>query len=151
MCKELETLADFYGACIVDYDFHDSIRGAYYDGVIAVNRNINSIPERRCIIACELGRHIMRNNKSIILTDEYKDITALHWAVTKLMPLHDIAMAYEHGANTPEEYAEYLGITTQFLASGIDFYRKTFGYRILQDGIIIDLRSCRLKCEKKAG
>lgn len=151
MCKELETLADFYGACIVEYDFPTSIRGAYHDGVIAVNKDVKSEAERRCIVACELGRHIMRNNKSIVLTEEQKDISALHWAVMKLMPLSAIADAYKNGADTLQKYAAALGVTPQFLRAGIDFYSKTFGTRILQDGIIIDFDSCAVQCTRKVG
>ena len=150
MCKELEKLTKFYGASIIDYDFPNSIRGAYHDGVIAVNSVITDNRERRCIIAQELGRHIMRNNKSIVLTEEQKDLSARHWAVMHLMPFSAIADAHKRGAVSMSDYADRLGVTEKFIKAGIDFYSRVFAVRVLHNDVIIDFTH-GLKCADYEG
>ena len=90
MNNDFEALANFYGVRIVDYDFPSTIRGVYHDGVIGINKDVSDPAERRCIIAYEMGRHLMRKNNTIDFTDEQEHTIAFYWAVSYLMPLSSL-------------------------------------------------------------
>ena len=150
MCKDLEKKAEFYGATIVDFDFPSSIRYAYHNGVIGINKNIVDAAERRCIIALGLGRHLMHVNKSISFSDKHEDLMAMHWAVSILIPLGAFIEANRLGY-CANEFADYLRITPEFLKSGIEFYKNIYGTRIMYQDSIIDLENRKIETLKKVG
>lgn len=150
MCKEIMKQAEFYGVPIVDFEFPSAIRGAYYDGVIGINKEIGDNAERRCIITCEMGRHLLRKNKSIFFTEEQENILAMHWAVSVLMPLSAF-IEYDRLGLNKEGFADYLNITPQFLKSGIEVYKNVLGNRILFKNCIIDLENRSVEYLKKVG
>ena len=150
MCKELERKAKFYGATIVDYDFPCSIRYAYHNGVIGINKKIADDAERRCIIALGLGRHLMHVNKSISLSEKHEDLIAMHWAVSVLMPLSAFVEASKLGY-CADEFADYLQVTPEFLKNGIEFYKNTYGTRALYQDCIIDFENKKIEALKKVG
>lgn len=151
MCKEFEKQAEFYGIPIVDFEFPSKIRGAYHNGVIGINKEIGDNAERRCIIACEMGRHLLRKNKSIFLTEEQENILAMHWAVSVLMPLSAFIEYDRLGLNKDEGFADYLNITPQFLKSGVEVYKNLLGNRILFQNCIIDLENKNIEYLKEVG
>ena len=124
MCNEFEKQAEFYGIPIVDFEFPSKIRGAYHNGVIGINKDIQDAAERRCIIACEMGRHLVRKNKSIILTEEQEQVAAFYWAVNYLMPLSAFVQAKRLGI-CAADFACYLRVTPQFVKTGIEFYKNS--------------------------
>ena len=151
MCNELEKQAEFYGVPIVDFEFPSAIRGAYHNGVIGINKEIEDSAERRCIIACELGRHLLRKNKSIFLTEEQENILAMHWAVSTLLPLSALIETKRLGMHEAQEIANYWGITPQFLKTGVEFYKNFYGGRILYHDCVIDLENRRIECLEEVG
>jgi len=151
MCsKDIEKQADFYGAKIVDFNFSSSIRGAYYSGVIGINKNITNCAERRCIIACELGRHILRKNSSIFLTEDQENILAMHWAVSTLIPFSAFINAKRHGY-CAKEFADYLKVTEGFLLKGIELYKTIYGTKVMYQDYVIDLENKKIESLKKVG
>ena len=151
MCNKLEKQAEFYGIPIVDFEFPSAIRGAYHNGVIGINKEIGDNAERRCIIACEMGRHLLRKNKSIFLNEEQENILAMHWAVSVLLPLSAFVECYELGECSVEALADYLNITPQFVRSGIEVYKTVLGNRILFENAIIDLENKTIEYLEKVG
>jgi hypothetical protein len=151
MCKKLEKKAEFYGASIVDYDFPPAIRGAYHNGIIGINKSIVDNAERRCTIAFQLGRHLMRKNKCIAFSEEQENVMAMHWAVSVLMPISAFVEGKKLSLKNAEEFADYLRITPQFLKSGVEFYKNTMGSRILYQDCVIDLENRRIESLKEVG
>ena len=139
MYSDLEALAEFYGVRIVDYDFPATIRGVYHDGVIGINKDVTDPAERRCIIACEMGRHLMRGYRGIVLTEEQENIIAFYWAVSYIMPLSALIEASKFKIKTLTDLAEFLNVTPQFVKSGIAFYKNSMGSRIFYHNHVIDL------------
>lgn len=139
MYNDLEALAEFHGVRIVDFDFPSKIRGAYHNGVIGINKDIQDAAERRCIIACEMGRHLVRKNKSIVLTEEQEHIAALYWAVNQLMPLSAFIDGSFYEFKTATAFAEFLNVTPQFVKTGVAFYKNSLGSRIFYRNHVIDL------------
>lgn len=147
MNNDLETLAKFHGVRVLDFNFPSKIRGAYHDGVIGINNDIKDAAERRCIIACEMGRHLVRKNKSIVLTEEQEQVAALYWAVNYLMPLSAFIQAKRLGI-CAADFACYLRVTPQFLKTGIEFYKNCMGSRIFYHNYIIDLENKKIELLK---
>lgn len=151
MCKELEKQAEFYGIPIVDFEFPSAIRSAYHNGVIGINKEIGNDAERRCIIVREIGRHLLRKNENISLTDEQESILAMHWAVSVLLPLKAFVECNQLGKISEDELAEYLNITPQFVKSGIEVYKSVLGNRILYQNYIIDLENRKIEYLQEVG
>ena len=150
MSKDLEALAEFYGVRIVDYDFPSKIRGVYHNGVIGINKDVLDPAERRCIIACEMGRHLMRKNKSIVLTEEQEHIGAFYWAVSYLMPFSAFIEANRRGI-CAADFAGYLQVTQQFLNTGIEFYKNSMGNRVFYHNHVIDLENRKIQYLSEVG
>ena len=151
MSENLESVANFYGVNIVEFDFPSAIRGVYHDGVIGVNKNIQDHDERRCIIACNVGRHLMRNNMEITLSEEVENTCAMYWAVLYLMPLESLCDKEKFGVIPDEEFAKQLNVTPQFFQSGLAMYKTTIGKRVFFDDCIIDFENKKIEKQKKVG
>lgn len=151
MYNDLESLVDFHGVRIVDFDFPSKIRGAYHNGVIGINKDIQDAADRRCIIACEMGRHLVRMNKSIVLTEEQEHIAAFYWAVNYLMPLSAFVQAKRLGI-CAADFACYLRVTPQFVKTGVEFYKNSLGKRVYCNNYVIDLENRKIEYfAKKVG
>ena len=114
------------------------IKGLYcedYDisPIIALNKHyIENSKEETCIVAEELGHYYTSSGD---LLDEAADMTvvrkqeekARRWAAKRIISLNDIIKAYEYGARTQQEFAEYLETTEDFLCWAIEYYRKKYG------------------------
>ena len=150
MCNDLEALAEFHGVRIVDFDFPSKIRGAYHNGVIGINKDIQDAAERRCIIACEMGRHLVRKNKSIVLTEEQEHIAAFYWAVNYLMPLSAFIEAKRLGV-CAADFGDYLRVTQQFEKAGIEFYKNSIGMRAFYRNHVIDFENRKIQYLAEVG
>ena len=151
MNNDFEALANFYGVRIIDYDFPSTIRGVYHDGVIGINKDVTDPAERRCIIAYEMGRHLMRKNNTIDFTDEQEHTIAFYWAVSYLMPLSSFIEADKYKFTTATEFAKFLNVTPQFVKTGIEFYKNSLGNRIFHNNHVIDLENRKIENMKKVG
>ena len=151
MNNDFEALAKFYGVSIIDFDFPSKIRGVYQDGVIGINTDVTDPAERRCIIACEMGRHLMRKNNTIVFTDEQEHTIAFYWAVSYLMPLSSLIEADKLKFTTATEIAEFLNVTPQFVKTGIEFYKNSLGSRIFHNNHVIDLENRKIINLKQVG
>jgi len=114
------------------------IKGLYYEDydtppIIALNEhNIENSKEEACIVAEELGHYYTSSGDllsgvtdvTIVRKQEEK---ARRWAVKRIISLNDIIGAFEYGARTQQEFAEYLETTEGFLCWAIEYYRKKYG------------------------
>ena len=151
MNNDFEALANFYGVRIIDYDFPSTIRGVYHDGVIGINKDVTDPAERRCIIAYEMGRHLMRKNNTIVFTEEQEHTIAFYWAVSYLMPLSSFIEVDKLKLTTATEVAKFLNVTPQFVKTGIEFYKNSLGNRIFHNNHVIDLENRKIINLKKVG
>lgn len=114
------------------------IKGLYCEAsdispVIAVNKHqIENSREETCIVAEELGHYYTSSgdllddaaDKTVVRKQEMK---ARRWAAKKILSLNDIVKAFELGARTQQEFAEYLEVTEDFLCWAIECYRQKYG------------------------
>ncbi|MDS0525014.1 hypothetical protein NNC19_04920 [Clostridium sp. SHJSY1] len=124
---------------ILEFPFKGEAKGYYSDGVIAINKKIETNTEKKCILAEELGHHYTTDGE--ILNDSIlskkKESIARRWAYKKLITLSSLISAFNHGICSKEELSEYLDVTPCFLDATLEYYKKKYGTHVKLDGYII--------------
>ena len=99
---------------------------------------------QHCALAEELGHHFTTAGDCLIDTGGdpasvgRAEERAKRWAANALVPLPDIADAFQSGCRTRSEVAESLDVTEAFLMECIGVYRRRYGkWVILPDGFAI--------------
>lgn len=122
--------AEKEGLKIYELDFESNAKGLIYNNIVGINKNINTVNEKRCILAEELG-HYHKNTGDIldlsILENIKQENKARRWSYEKLISLEAIIDAYEANCSTRYELAEFLNVTIEFLEDTIKFYRQRYG------------------------
>lgn len=114
----------------------DNVKG------IAINKNIRSLREEKCVLAEELGHYFTSlcdlrlyqkkdYLKSIDIRKEERK--ARKWAVEKLITVKDFVEAFKAGCHNKFEVAEFLDVTDDFLDQAIEIYNAKYGKCIIVD------------------
>lgn len=115
---------------IVYLPFRGRTKGLYYDKVIAISRHIDTTAEETCILAEELG-HYYTSAGNILdqkqLANRKLERRARAWGYQRLVPLDKLILAYKQGVRSQYELAEFLGVTEQFLADALKYYKEKYG------------------------
>lgn len=120
--------------------FKGKCKGLYGDNVIALDKNIETLKEKRCILAEELGHHytssgnILDNSNISNLKQEKR---ARNWGYEKLVGIIDIINAFNAGTKNRYEMAEHLEVTEDFLESSIQHYKEKYGVLFEIDNYIV--------------
>ena len=116
---------------IIPYHFrNDKLKGLYCDGVIGLNKDIDTTTEKACVLAEELGHHYTTVGNILDLEDpanRKQERRARLWGYDRLIGLHGIINAYEAGCRSSYEIADYLGVTEEYLQECIGAYREKYG------------------------
>jgi Zn-dependent peptidase ImmA (M78 family) len=129
--------AEQHGIDTYEKPMISKIKGLYSDKVIWINKHIPTQTEKACIIAEELGHYftsvgnILDQNK---IGNRKQEKLARTWAYEKLVPLSKIVQAHKIGIGSRNEFAEYLGVTEDFLDAAIKRYQEKFGTHVAVDG-----------------
>ncbi|KIN81956.1 ImmA/IrrE family metallo-endopeptidase [Clostridium botulinum] len=125
---------------VVEMKFKGKCKGLYGNNVIALDKNIETLKEKRCILAEELGHHhtssgnILDNSSISNLKQEKR---ARNWGYEKLVGIIDIINAFNAGTRNRYEMAEYLEVTEDFLESSIQHYKEKYGVLFEIDNYIV--------------
>jgi len=96
---------------------------------IAINKKLRTV-EKYCVLAEELGHYHMTVGD---ITDQTKienrkqELIARRWGYEHIVSLIGLIEAFEYGARSPFETAEFLGITEKYLQDCIDSYKRKYG------------------------
>lgn len=130
MYEQLLKEAEEEGLKVISWPFHGKTKGLYYDGVIAINKDLSTTAERTCILAEELGHYYTSCGNIIDTSDtdnRKQEVKARRWAVKRLVTLKRIIQAFEAGCRNMYELAEYIGVTEDFLRSAFATYNAMYG------------------------
>jgi hypothetical protein len=131
------------GIDIIELKFKGKSKGLYGDNVIAISEDIETIRERQCILAEELGHHytsygdILDKNNIVNIKQEKR---ARNWAYERLVGIIGLINAYKKGIRDKHELADYLGVTEEFLEEAINHYKEKYGlyYKIDNYAVYFD-------------
>jgi len=120
------------------------VNGLYYsDGdfrMITINRRLDTVPERCCVLAEELGHHFTTPVNLFTATKPQQDKyerKARKWAAMELLTLPRLVKASRQGINTIYELAECMGVTEAFLKYSLDILQDDYGPFVRYGGYII--------------
>lgn len=117
---------------VYDYYLGESdLKGIYMDGNIALNTTLETITEKACVLAEEIGHHdtavgdITDMSK---LENRKQERKGRLQSYNRLIGLTRLISAYEYGCKNRYEIAGYLDVTEAFLQECIDQYRYKYGF-----------------------
>lgn len=139
--EELQDVACKDGIDVIERHFKsDNIKGLYCNGIVAVNKDIETQKEKSCVLAEEIGHD--RTSYGDIL--DQKDIMnckqehrARLYGYNLKIGLTGLIRAYESGCRNFFEMAEYLDTTEEYLKEAFLCYKSKYGVCTAVDNYII--------------
>lgn len=129
------------GIDIIQKDFKSKrIKGLYCDKVVALNKELDTSTEKKCILLEELGHHYTSTGDILDLSqaeNRKQERRARIWAYNKQIGLKGLINAYEHGCKSRHEIAEHLEVTESFLQEAVDCYHEKYGLCTEIDNYVI--------------
>lgn len=123
--EELMIQAENIGLSVEEKKFRSSAKGLCKGTKIGVSKDINTTPEKLCVLAEEIG-HCLFTVGDILDQDSLSNIKqehfALKWARDLLLPADAIFSAYELGYTHPFEIADHLQVDEAFLVKCLKSY-----------------------------
>lgn len=116
------------------------MKGLYNNKVIWINSTL-SLNEKICVLAEELGHYytsagnILNQNK---LENRKQEQLARDWAYKRVVPLYRFIEAIEEGVRNIYEFANFAGVTEEFLYEAIEFYKRKYGLYVYLNGYTIN-------------
>ena len=103
---------------IVEMNFlSKKTKGFYQDNIIALSRSLETIAEKTCILAEELGHY-----------HTTQELKARRWAVNRLIRVEDFIDAFNEGVKNRAELAEFLDVTEEFIDISLEHFQRIYGY-----------------------
>ena len=102
---------------------------------IAIRDDIETITEKTCVLAEELGHHYTTVGDILDQSDaanRKQERRARLWAYDRLIGLQGIINAYEAGCRNCYEMSDFLGVTEEALSECLDAYREKYGTGVRQ-------------------
>ena len=139
--EELLDVTEHDNVTVVDYKFHSpNIKGLYCNGTAAINNNIRTRIERRCILAEELGHHHTSSGNILDQSSDSnrkQELRARMWAYNELVGLTGIVSSYKAGCQSINDTAEFLDVTEEFLLEALQYYKQKYGVYTKLDNYVI--------------
>lgn len=118
------------GVEVIEWIMRGRNRGFCGDGVIAIDKRINTTIEKACILAEELG-HFHTTVGDIldqsIIQNRKQERRAREWAYNRLIPLSRIIDAHHARVKGRHDISEFLSVTEEFLQDSINRYMDKYG------------------------
>lgn len=121
-------------------DFSSEADGLINGDVIGLNSRIIANSHKACVLAEELGHYYTSVGNILEQTDttnRKQERIARLWAYDKMIGLPGIISGYRAHCQNRHEFAEYLGVTEEFLQEAINCYREKYGVYVNIDGYTI--------------
>ena len=139
MYKSLLDEAKLNGIAVYEKHLPNRLKGLYIGGAICINKNTTQT-EKTCTLAEELGHYhtsvgnILDQSKT---SNRKQELRARDWANKRLITLDTFIDAFYHGVKNSYEFAEFAGVTEEFLHETIKFYQRKYGLCTTHNGYII--------------
>lgn len=134
----------------------ESVHGAYYrdtrGAVIGVSTDLSTSAERLCVKAHELGHHYLTSINTVSAPKEARsrdEARVCRWEIEYLMPVDTLIEAFQQGYTTPLDLADFLEITPEKLAEGIDLYYQIYGPQSIHSQYVITWKPFSVKRDRR--
>lgn len=123
------------------------LKGLYVDNTITLNTSIETISDKKCILAEELGHYFtsfgdIRDQSKV--ENRKQENRARAWGYERLIGIINLVNAYKNGISNRYELAEYLGVTEDYIDDALNYYKGKYGpyyvidnYAVYFDPLII--------------
>lgn len=139
--EELQDVACKDGIDVIERRFKsNNIKGLYCNGVVAVNKDIETQKEKSCVLAEEIGHHCTSSGDILDQTDimnRKQEYRARLYGYNLKVGLTGLISAYEEGCRNLYEMAEYLDVTEEYLRNVINCYHAKYGQYTIVDNYVI--------------
>lgn len=128
------------GIEIVEIPFKSNLKGLYSDNVIAINKNIDTNTEKKCILAEELGHHYTSSGDILDqskLVNRKQEKRARIWGYKKLVGITKLIDAYKNNITNRYELAAYLDVTEEYIDEALEYYKSYYGISCKIDNYIV--------------
>lgn len=139
--EELQDVACKDGIDVIERRFKsNNIKGLYCNGVVAVNKDIETQKEKSCVLAEEIGHDRTSSGDILDQTDimnRKQEYRARFYGYNLKIGLTGLIRAYESGCRNIFEMAEYLDATEEYLKEALLCYKSKYGICTAVDNYII--------------
>lgn len=138
--EELRQEALDLGADVIEWDFSSNIKGLYCNGVIALNRHIETSAEESAVLAEEIGHHLTATGSILDphqRESRKQELKGRAWAYDRLIGLGGIIRAHNAGCQSRYEAADYLGVPEETLQEAVDYYHEKYGLFTQQGNYVV--------------
>lgn len=139
--EKLITECEKLGAKVIELDFGTSKPcGKCKGNKLYINRNC-STKEKYCILCEELAHYLttygnITNQKDI--KNRKQELFARRWGYEHSVSIIGIINAFEYGALTLYDIADFLGVTEEYLMECLEYYKQKYGDSYKIDNYIIE-------------
>ncbi|MFZ5975237.1 MAG: ImmA/IrrE family metallo-endopeptidase [Bacillota bacterium] len=116
---------------IVQESMPTKAKGIYWSNeaerYILISNDVSTKAEHLCVLAEEAGHFYTSDGNILSLDDVMKrrqERRARGWAYERLVPPENLITAWRDGIRTFWETTEYLGVTGEFLAASLEYYKQ---------------------------
>lgn len=137
--EHLQTQYETLNIQELDLSEVSGLKGLCLDDNIAIEETLNQ-NEKACILAEELGHYHTSVGNILDQTNaanRKQERIARLWAYDKMIGLSGIISGYKRRCKNRYEFAEYLGVTEEFLNEALHCYREKYGVYVNFDGYTI--------------
>lgn len=128
--EKLLSLVEEENIYLIETDKIEPLKGLYFDNHIVINSNINTIAEKKCILAEELGHHYKNIGNILDITNLRnlkQENLGRSWAYNYLIGINNLIEAYKNNVKNRYELSQYLNITEEFIEEALKYYQRKYG------------------------
>jgi hypothetical protein len=132
--------ANAKGLDVFELNFPPRLKGTYADNVIGININLPTKVEKACALVEEVGHHetttgdILDQKKALNRKQEKRART---WGYIRMLPLSGFVSAHAAGIKNRYEFAQFFGVTEEFVDHSLVRYQEMYGLFTEYDGHMI--------------
>ena len=138
----LQKAADEGYKVIENCNFEIDAKGLIIGNKIGLSSKLQTTAEKRCVLAEEMA-HAKLSSTDITDSSKWKsrheELKARRTSHDELVGITGLIAACKAGCNSLQEAADFLNVTTEFLAAAITSYRERYGNYITTQNYIITL------------
>lgn len=107
-----------------------NLKGLYIDNIILIDKNIDTVAERSCILAEELGHHFTTYGDILDQTsihNQKNEERAHRWAAQAIFKPERLIDAFKVGVRNRWELSQFLDLTEDFIEEALIYLKKLHG------------------------